>query len=101
MTEKENKYGEWWMMNDRWRKQDTIKDISITIPHRPVGNYKQITQADIFWPSTKKFLTDNVDTSIQIALPLVTEVSLKEGLLEIFIRHQSTRRARERSLCFT
>ena len=74
------------MMNGRWGKQDTIKKTSITIQHKPVVNYKQITQADISWPITKKFLTDNIDTSIQIALPLVTEVSLKEGLLEIFIR---------------
>ena len=48
------------MTNGGWGKQDTIKETSITIPHKPIVNYKQITQAGIFWPITKKFLAEVV-----------------------------------------
>merc|ERR1719153_263353 len=52
---------------------------------KPVVNYKQIAQAGIFCPITKKFLGAGVDSSIHITLPLVTEVAMKEGQLEVII----------------
>merc|ERR1719334_1786442 len=63
-----------------------MRDIKAAVTIKPVVNYKQITQAGIFCPITKKFLAANVDASIHIALPLVTEVALKEGQLEVVIR---------------
>jgi len=63
-----------------------MRDMKAAVTIKPVVNYKQITQAGIFCPITKKFLSASVDASVHIALPLVTEVALKEGQLEVIIR---------------
>jgi len=63
-----------------------IKDMKAAVTIKPVVNYKQIAQAGIFCPITKKFLGAGVDASIHITLPLVTEVALKEGQLEVIIK---------------
>merc|ERR1712002_113550 len=63
-----------------------IRDMKAAVTIKPVVNYKQITQAGIFCPITKRFLSANVDANIHIALPLVTEVALKEGQLEVILR---------------
>merc|ERR1719394_2392027 len=52
-----------------------IKDMKAGVTIKPVVNYKQIAQAGIFCPITKKWLAAGVDSSIHVTLPLVTEVA--------------------------
>merc|ERR1712240_833805 len=63
-----------------------IKDMKAGVTIKPVVNYKQIAQAGIFCPITKKLLAAGVDSSIHVTLPLVTEVAFKEGKLELIIK---------------
>merc|ERR1719394_1012069 len=63
-----------------------IKDMKAGVTIKPVVNYKQIAQAGIFCPITKKLLAAGVDSSIHVTLPLVTEVAFKEGQLELIIK---------------
>jgi len=63
-----------------------IKDMKAGVTIKPVVNYKQIAQAGIFCPITKKLLFAGVDSSIHVTLPLVAEVAFKEGQLELIIK---------------
>merc|ERR1712121_527010 len=63
-----------------------IKDMKAGVTIKPVVNYKQIAQAGIFCPITKKLLAAGVDSSIHVTLPLVTEVAFKDGQLKLIIK---------------
>merc|ERR1719147_207137 len=60
-------------------KLNNMKNGEASLAIEPVVNYKQITQAGVFCPITKKFLSAGVDTHVHVALPLRTEVVVKDG----------------------
>merc|ERR1711962_23780 len=64
----------------------SVRNMKADVTIKPVVNHKHITEAGIFCPITKKFLGAGVDASIHIALPLVTEVAWKDGLIEVAIK---------------
>jgi len=63
-----------------------LKNIKAGITIKPVINYKQIVEAGIYCPFTKRFLGTGVDSAIHFALPLATEVAFKDGQFSINIK---------------
>merc|ERR1712215_543658 len=62
-----------------------IMDMKAGVTIKPVVNYKQITQAGIFCPITKKFLVAGVDTHVHVALPLQAEVMVRDGQYTVYV----------------
>merc|ERR1712002_1099528 len=77
-----------------------IMDMKATVTIKPVVNHKQIIEAGIFCPITKKFLGAGVDASIHIALPLATEVAWKDGQLQVVMRTPQDEESRKEKPVF-
>merc|ERR1719228_64066 len=66
-------------------KLNDMKNGEASLTILPVVNYKQITQAGVFCPFSKRFLDVGVDTNLHVAVPVKAEVTMKDGQYSVIV----------------
>merc|ERR1719188_1115617 len=77
-----------------------MRDGEVALTIEPVVNYKQVSQAGVFCPFSRKFLAVGVDTHVHVAVPLKAEVTMKDGQYSVSLRTPQDEENQKEKLVF-